>query len=50
MKGEKQDGVVCCTGTLRAMFDRPELAGVLRGRRIQHRERLPEAIVQTREC
>ena len=23
MKGEKQDGVVSCTGTLRAMFDRP---------------------------
>jgi acyl dehydratase len=29
MKGEKQDDVVCCTGTLRAMFDRPGLAGVL---------------------
>jgi acyl dehydratase len=26
MKGENQDGVVCCSGTLRAMFDRPELA------------------------
>jgi acyl dehydratase len=23
MKGEKQDGVVSCSGTLRAMFDRP---------------------------
>lgn len=23
MKGENQDGVVCCSGTLQAMFDRP---------------------------